>query len=205
MIKSLFINYQTFYLRIYTRISVIVTKIYFALNGVQYSKFVSIGIPLLDIDPKGRCKFGSNLIMVNKDRYSMLGKSNRCKISVLVGGELIVGNKVGISNVTIIAASSIVIGNNILIGGGTTIVDTDFHSLNPSHWHTDRDSENMLTKPVVIHDNVFIGMNTIILKGVTIGSNVTIAAGSVVSKDIPDNQIWGGNPAKFIKNNEIES
>jgi len=58
----------------------------------------------------------------------------------------------------------------------------------------------MISKPVTIGDNVFIGMNSIILKGVNIGNNVRIAAGSVVTKSIPANQIWGGNPAAFIKN-----
>jgi acetyltransferase-like isoleucine patch superfamily enzyme len=90
-----------------------------------------------------------------------------------------------------------------MIGGGVTIVDSDFHSLNPLHWHTNADEKNMISSPVHIKDNVFIGMDSIILKGVTIGSNVIIAAGSVVFKDIPDNQIWGGNPARFIRNNEF--
>jgi acetyltransferase-like isoleucine patch superfamily enzyme len=90
-----------------------------------------------------------------------------------------------------------------MIGGGVTIVDTDFHSLNPQHWHTAADLLNMKRIPVVINDNVFIGMNTIILKGVVIGSNTVIAAGSVIIKSIPDNQIWGGNPAQFIRNNDL--
>ncbi|WP_262710533.1 acyltransferase [Dinghuibacter silviterrae] len=60
----------------------------------------------------------------------------------------------------------------------------------------------MNSAPVKIGDNVFIGMDSIILKGVTIGSNVVVAAGSVVARDIPDNQIWGGNPAKFIRNRD---
>jgi acetyltransferase-like isoleucine patch superfamily enzyme len=114
-----------------------------------------------------------------------------------------IGNNVGMSNTTIVATKSITIGNNIMIGGGVTIVDSDFHSLNSLHWHTNADEKNMISLPVVIKDNVFIGMDSIILKGVTIGNNVIIAAGSVVSKDLPNNQIWGGNPARFIRNNEF--
>ncbi len=56
------------------------------------------------------------------------------------------------------------------------------------------------TLPIVIGDNVFIGTKTIILPGVTIGNNVVIGAGSVVSKNIPNNSVYAGNPIKFIKN-----
>ncbi len=52
---------------------------------------------------------------------------------------------------------------------------------------------------VKIGDNSFIGANTIICNSVTIGNNVIVGAGSIVTKSIPDNEIWGGNPARFIK------
>ena len=53
--------------------------------------------------------------------------------------------------------------------------------------------------PVVIKDNAFIGAKVIVLKGVTIGENSIIGAGSVVTRSVPDNEIWAGNPAKFIR------
>ena len=52
---------------------------------------------------------------------------------------------------------------------------------------------------IIIEDNVFVGANTIICNNVTIGKNSIVGAGSVVTKDIPSNEIWAGNPAKFIK------
>lgn len=186
--------------RIFSRIK---TKFLFFINNVKYERFVSLGVPLLDIHPSGKCQFGSNLVMVNTAKHSTLGKSNRCKFVVSANATLMIGDKVGMSNTVIVATQSITIGNNIMIGGGVTIVDSDFHSLNSLHWHTNADEQNMISLPVVIKDNVFIGMDSIILKGVTIGNNVIIAAGSAVSKDIPNNQIWGGNPARFIRNNEF--
>ena len=62
------------------------------------------------------------------------------------------------------------------------------------------DQKCKVKSPVIIEDNVFIGARSIILKGVTIGRNSIVGAGSVVTKSIPSNQIWGGNPAKFIRN-----
>ena len=56
-----------------------------------------------------------------------------------------------------------------------------------------------VTKPICVGNNVYIGIRTIIMPGVHIGNNVIIAAGSVVTKDVPDNCVWGGVPAKFIK------
>lgn len=60
-------------------------------------------------------------------------------------------------------------------------------------------SQWLKTKPVLLKRGCFIGANSIILKGCTIGENSIVGAGSVVSKDIPDNEIWAGNPARFIK------
>lgn len=80
------------------------------------------------------------------------------------------------------------------------IVTTDFHSLNPEIRASNKDSENRLCAPVEIKHNAFIGARCIILKGVTIGENSVIGAGSVVTKSVPANQVWAGNPAKFIRN-----
>lgn len=90
-----------------------------------------------------------------------------------------------------------------MIGGGTCIYDTDFHPLSPEDRLADK-NENTVNSPVVIESNVFIGANSTILKGVTIGKNSIIGACSVVTKNIPPNEIWAGNPAKFIKAHSIE-
>lgn len=202
---KIYLIYKIIYFRVYKQISTVYTRCFFLVNNVKYNYFTSLGLPLLDINSSSTCVFGNDFVMVNSAKYSTLGKNNRCKFVVYKDASLIIGDKVGMSNTTIVATQSITVGNNVLIGGGTTIVDSDFHSLNTAHWHTDLDEKNMKSLPVFIRDNVFIGMNSIILKGVTVGSNSIIAAGSVVFKNIPDNQVWGGNPAVFIKHNEIAS
>lgn len=203
MIRLIYRIYEKIYWKFFFHFSYCKTIFLFYINKVVWKNFTSIGVPLFDIKKSGIVRFGSNLVMVNSAKYSTLGKNNRCKFVVSADASLMIGNNVGMSNTTIVATKSITIGNNIMIGGGVTIVDSDFHSLNSLHWHTYADEKNMISLPVVIKDNVFIGMDSIILKGVTIGNNVIIAAGSVVSKDLPNNQIWGGNPARFIRNNEF--
>jgi acetyltransferase-like isoleucine patch superfamily enzyme len=189
------------YLRLYQQISTVYTRWFFLINNVKFNCFTSLGVPLLDINSSSTCIFGSDLVIVNSAKYSTLGNNNRCKFVVYKKASLIIGDNVGMSNTTIVATKSIIVGNNVMIGGGVTIIDSDFHSLNAAHWHTELDEKNMKSLPVIIKNNVFIGMDSIILKGVTVGSNSIVAAGSVVFKDIPDFQIWGGNPAVFIKVN----
>ena len=86
-----------------------------------------------------------------------------------------------------------------VLGGGTSVYTTDFHSLDPTIRASNEDMKHRKFAPVVIGDNVFVGAKCIILKGVTIGENSIIGAGSVVTKSIPANEIWAGNPAKFIR------
>ena len=94
--------------------------------------------------------------------------------------------------------NKIYIGKRVLIGGWTNIYDTDFH---PIHYLDRKENPNDgKTDPILIDDDVFIGAHTIILKGTKIGKGSVIGAGSVVAKDIPPNQIWAGNPVRFIRN-----
>jgi acetyltransferase-like isoleucine patch superfamily enzyme len=75
-------------------------------------------------------------------------------------------------------------------------MDTDFHPLEAQARRSD--SEPAKTAPVTIEDDVFIGMNCLILKGVTLGRGSVIGAGSVVTKDVPPHTMVAGNPVRFI-------
>ena len=104
------------------------------------------------------------------------------------------------TNTTIQCYQNITIGDYVNIGAGCLIMDSNFHS---TDWHDrmDRrkDTSMRINAPVHIGNVVFIGARSIICKGVTIGDHAMIAAGSVVVKDVPADEVWGGNPARFIK------
>lgn len=126
-----------------------------------------------------------------------IGGENKTIITVMPYSSIVIGNNVGISNSAIISQNKIIIEDNVRIGAGCKIYDTDFHSI----YFEKRleGDEDIQTSPVHIKKNVFIGSYTIILKGVTIGESSVIGAGSVVTKDVPDGEVWAGNPAKYIK------
>lgn len=137
--------------------------------------------------------------MNNGIKGNPIGCYEKCTFFVDKECEIIIGDNVGISQTALISHCSIKIGDNVKIGGGSCIYTTDFHSQDPIIRAGNEDKRNRKSSPVVINDNVFIGAKCIILKGVTIGENSIVGAGSVVTKSIPANQIWGGNPAKYIR------
>lgn len=106
--------------------------------------------------------------------------------------KIVIGKNSGFSGVCITAHKEIIIGDNVVVGAECHIQDTDGHS------------ELLGTEDASVHigNNVFIGMHCMILKGVTIGDNSIIAAGSIVTKDIPANCIAGGVPCKVIRQRE---
>lgn len=168
-------------------------------NGVHCEKFHTNGHPYVDVWNGGRIKIGSGFSMNNRISGNPIGDYSRCTLVAYDGAELRIGNNVGLSQAAIVAKADVTIGNNVKIGGGSVIYSTDFHSLDPRDRNSVRDSANSAFAQVVIEDNVFIGAHCIVLKGVTIGKNSVIGAGSVVVGSIPDNVIAAGNPCKVIR------
>lgn len=110
--------------------------------------------------------------------------------------QIFIGDNVAINNAfSVISFSKIVIGNNVLIGANCSVIDTDGHNLAIDK----RNGGYPLIAEIHIADNVFLGSNVTILKGVSIGKNSVIGNGSVVTQDIPENVIAAGNPARVIR------
>jgi acetyltransferase-like isoleucine patch superfamily enzyme len=130
-------------------------------------------------------------------------------------GSIVIGDNTFIGGGMFIAINSIQIGNNVLISWGCTLMDNNAHSLISQERLNDitdwkkgldnnriglyKDWSKVSSAEIVVKDNAWIGFNSIILKGVTIGKGAVVAAGSVVTNDVPDYAIVGGNPASVIK------
>ena len=157
-----------------------------------------LGKHIFALSRKSDIIIGDGLRSLSGKQYS-LDYSNESKIHVHEGALLIIGKHVAMTNVTLQCYSKITIGDYVNIGANTMIIDTDFHSLD---WKDRRDGSDITKKknlPITIGDDVFIGAKSIILKGVTIGPKSIVGAGSVVSHNIPEGEVWAGNPARFIK------
>lgn len=158
------------------------------------------GFPKIIIFKNSAIEIGDNFTIISKRYKNPVGLNHAVFISTdCEDARIKIGNDVGMSGGTICAALSITIGNNCMIGANCIIVDTDFHQISPINRRTNSDYNNVKTAPVVIENNVWLSMNVVVLKGVTIGKNTIIGANSVVTKSIPPNVIASGIPARVLK------
>lgn len=179
-------------------------KIKFKLNKVKCGKNIKVNGIVRIVNAKGNIILGNNIRINSAEWANPIGFSNKTTFQTIEGGSIIIGEYTGISNASFTSASKIYIGRNVLIGAGVKIYDTDFHPLKSCYRYGGiQEQEKVKTKAIEIKDNAFIGAGTIVLKGSLIGKNSIIGAGSVVSGYIPDNEIWAGNPAKFIKKLDV--
>ncbi len=165
-------------------------KLHFNTSIVTPNKTCYIGIPLL-----GKSTGVSNLTIITGDAESTIllngatiGRGVR--LSVGCGAKLEIGDKSYITDGSqIFAQNSIIIGENCAISFGVTIMDDDGHGFGLPPY----------SAPITIEDEVWIGCNVTILKGVTIGKGSVVAAGAVVTKSCPPHSLLAGVPARIIK------
>ena len=175
----------------------LINLIIFKINKINIgSNYIINGIMYLRNN--GNIFIGNNLTINSGLNQNPIGGDIITRILVAKNATFIIGNNVGISNTTFCCKTYIKIDDFVLIGGGCKIWDTDHHSIDYNERMHYGDNF-IVSKPIHIEKYVFIGGGVTILKGVTIGQNSIVAAGSIVVKNIPCNEIWGGNPAKFIK------
>ena len=171
----------------------------FKLNGIPWGKVWRIyGVPIIQKHRYSAIKFGSHLSLRSFVRSNPLGPNHSVILCTWQSGAAIqVGDHFGMTGGTLCAAECISIGNNVVLGANCTVIDTDFHPLEPGMRRASPQSAQ--TAAITIEDDVFVGMDCLVLKGVKIGQGSVIGAGSVVSRDVPAGVIVAGNPARFIR------
>ena len=121
----------------------------------------------------------------------MIGVNRPCMISTLKEyAQIVIGQGCGFSGTVIGCAVKIIIGRNVRCGANTLINDTDWHALDP---------RSGPDEPVLIGNDVWLGANVTVLKGVEIGENTLVATGSLVTRPLPPNVVAAGIPARVIR------
>jgi len=185
-----------------SKLTTLLTYVDAKLWGIYIGKgSLFIGIPFLCKFPKSSIIIGARCRMRSSSRQrAQAGIMRPCTIETLAeNSKIIIGDHCGFSGAMISAAKHIEIGSRSLCGANVSITDTDWHCVDPK-------SRNLpgVALPVKIGSNVWLGMNVIVLKGVTIGDNTVVAAGSIVSRDLPPNVLAVGQPASPIRDLQVE-
>lgn len=165
------------------------------LNNIQIGKNVRFyGTTFITRYPQSAITIGDDCEFNSSCHFNYRGINHNCILQTSnKSAKITIGSRCGFSGVSIVCDKEVTFGNNVIVGTNTIIGDRDDH--------TDRYPTEPM--PVIIDDNVWIGMNCVVLKGVKIGKNTIIGAGSVVTHDIPANCVAAGVPCRVIKTLQI--
>lgn len=177
---------------------------YLISHGVEteYGYVTLLGHPIISKEPNSHIIIGKGVTLVSDTKYNVAGINHPCILStVRPNASLIIEDGCGLSGATISCASQIVLKKGVGLGANVCVYDHDFHGIEPYN----RCCYNSVkSRPITIEEFVWIGANSVVLKGSTIGKAAVIGACSVVVSDVPELCIYAGNPAHFIKNIEID-
>lgn len=174
-------------------------KISLSCRGAVCGKGLRIKGRLL-LQGRGKIEIGEDVTIYSRYTVNPIG-GNRTVFQVMGGASLKIGNRVGMSHVIISAHDRVEIEDEVLLGAGCKIFDTDFHPLDYQA-RVQGEDKAVRTAPVLVKRGAFVGADVLVLKGVTIGERSVIGAGAVVTKNIPDGEVWAGNPARYIRKSE---
>lgn len=178
-----------------------ITKIKFKIFKISCSEGLSVnGRIILSIIP-GKLSIGKNFKLNSRYKSNFVGLINPATFQIIPNGKIEIGDNCGFSSPVISSRKLVKIGNNVLMGGNVRIFDHDYHSLDYVHRRPGiSEYPYVKSQEIIIEDDVFIGTNSIILKGVKIGARSIVGAGSVVTlKNIPPDSVVAGNPAVIVK------
>lgn len=173
-------------------------RLAFLAHGVRWGRRWRIfGMPTLQLHRGSTLRLGDGLELRSWPSSNPLAPNHPVVFATRSADAIIrVGDDCGLTGATLVAAQRIELGRGVLVGANATIVDTDFHPLDPARRRANIDAG--ASAAVYIEDDVFIGMNAIILKGVRLGAGCVVGAGSVVTNDVAPGAVVAGNPAQVI-------
>lgn len=158
------------------------------------------GFPIL----RGNIKWGKDVIVNSGFCSNLYGLFQRTIIYAYDGAEIVIGDNVGLSGVTLNSRERIEIGAGTLVGGNVKIIDHDFHPVD-SRFRNPDITEKIGCSTVLVGEKCFIGGGAIITKGVHLGDCCVVGSGAVVvSGNYPEGSLIVGNPAKVVKIYPIE-
>ncbi len=177
-------------------------RFYFQLKKIKFGKNIQVYNRVYITGKRGRITIGDDFYLTSGDGINPIcGNNMGCIHTELTTTTITIGNHVGMSSPSIWIRDSLTIGDHVRIGGNCLIMDTDAHQIDYLARRRGRGDKTSIIKsaPISIEEDVWIGANCIILKGVTIGARSIIGAGSVVTKSIPSDCIAAGNPCIIIR------
>lgn len=166
-------------------------------RGISYGNGLTT-LGTIFIRGTGKITLGEQVRIISCREANPIGGDIKTILFAKGKSEIIIGNHTGLSNSAIVALNRIEIGDYVFIGSNCKIYDHDFHSIQFEK-RIMKNDPGVKSAPILIKNGAFIGAHCIILKGVTIGEKSVVGAGSVVTQNIPDGEIWAGNPVKFIR------
>ena len=153
---------------------------------------------LLRVHPSAHLSIGRDCRLYSGFRANPVGGHGRLSLWVGRDASLEIGDNVGMSNCTVVAQLHVVIGSGTRIGGEAAIYDTDFHSLAAAD-RLARPDVSVRRAAVHVGERVFVGGRAIVLKGVRMGEETVVGAGSVLTRNTGPREVWAGNPAARVR------
>lgn len=161
---------------------------------------VVVGPVIVRCQRRDSIRIGCDVRLIGRPRSNLVGLRQAVTLDAIGEGQIEVADGAGLSSTVLSSRSSIRIGRRAKLGGNARIFDHDFHSLDAvARREPSDDRAGILSRPVAIGDDVLVGADALILKGVTIGDRAIVGAGSVVTRDVPADEVWAGNPAQCIR------
>jgi acetyltransferase-like isoleucine patch superfamily enzyme len=168
--------------------------------GFSIGKSATVrGLPILSLARQSSIHIGDHAYLISRSRNTALGVNHPVILRTLrPQARINIASRFRASGVTLCAAKGIVIGDRVTMGANVVVTDTDFHAAEPGVRSSGEDASCAKCAEVTIEDDVFVGMNAMILKGVAVGRGAIIGAGSVVTRYVPPRAIVAGNPAQVL-------